>query len=85
MSVFYTRIQLKKDSEENWNTNNPVILDGEHILVVMPDGSIASKYGDGVSHFRDLEYAQSISQKVVLSTSKPTGLNDGDFWYKIIE
>ena len=33
MNQFNTRIKMKKDSEENWNQNNPILLNGEIALV----------------------------------------------------
>ena len=33
MTEFNSRIKLKTDTEENWSLNNPVLLDGEIIIV----------------------------------------------------
>ena len=33
MAEFNTRIRLKRDTSANWTNSNPVILDGEIIIV----------------------------------------------------
>ena len=33
MITFDSRISLKKDTKTNWEQNNPVLLDGEIIIV----------------------------------------------------
>ena len=44
-----SRIQNKYDTEQNWTTNNPVLLNGELIIVSKEDGTIGFKVGDGVT------------------------------------
>lgn len=41
------RIKFKKDTASNWTNKNPVLLDGERILVVTSAGEIRTKTGDG--------------------------------------
>lgn len=45
-----SRIQNKYDTEQNWTTNNPVLLNGELIIVSKEDGTIGFKVGDGVKN-----------------------------------
>lgn len=33
MNQFNARIKMKRDSEKNWNQNNPILLNGEIALV----------------------------------------------------
>ncbi|HAU86433.1 MAG TPA: hypothetical protein DCW90_13340 [Lachnospiraceae bacterium] len=56
---YQVRLRLKRDTEANWNTANPVILNGEMILVDTPDG-LRIKFGDGVSTFKNLEYSNDV-------------------------
>lgn len=56
MAEFDTRIQQKSDTQVNFETNNPVLLQNELVIVKMTDGSIKFKIGDGVSHFNSLQY-----------------------------
>lgn len=51
-----TRVQLKKDTEANFAQANPILLDGEEILVVCSDGKIKRKIGDGVSRYSQLPF-----------------------------
>lgn len=51
-----SRVRQKKDTEANWNKNNPLILDGETIVVVMPNGKKRTKIGDGNKRYNQLEF-----------------------------
>ena len=57
--TFQTRIKHKRDSQANWETNNPVLLDGELGIVVMSDGKIKTKVGDGVTNYNLLPFSSS--------------------------
>lgn len=54
--TFQTRIKHKKDTHANWTTNNPVLLDGEIAVVVMGDGEIRQKVGNGTSSYTALDF-----------------------------
>lgn len=41
--LYNTRIKLKRDTEENWTSKNPILLDGEMIIVKTNDGKIRKK------------------------------------------
>ena len=58
MGTLNARMKHKKDTHENWTTNNPVLLDGELVLVVI-DGTTMFKVGDGESHYSDLDFVTS--------------------------
>lgn len=49
------RIMQKKDTEANWISANPVLLNGEIILVETPD-RVRLKVGDGSSRYLDLPF-----------------------------
>lgn len=61
---FNTRISLKYDTYENWQTNNPVLLAGEVAITVVPaeTGAVVSepavlfKVGDGTSTYSKLQF-----------------------------
>ena len=55
MNQFNTRIKMKKDSEENWNQNNPILLNGEIALVEKQEG-IELKIGNGEKQFKEVSY-----------------------------
>ena len=48
------RIQLRNDTAEKWNTENPVLLQGE-MGVEFDTGKI--KIGNGTAHWKDLKYS----------------------------
>lgn len=54
--ILNARVQLKKDTEANFAQADPVLLDGEEILVVCADGKIKRKIGDGVSRYSQLPF-----------------------------
>ena len=56
-NTFNTRIQCKKDSESEWEDNNPVLLDGEIAVVVSNDGKTKFKVGDGMNQYSALNFA----------------------------
>ena len=56
----------KIDTEENWTTSNPILDNGELIIVVTADGSKRLKAGDGVTPFTELDYIDSnISEELI--------------------
>ena len=76
-NTFDARVQLKRDTKEAWERNDPVLLNGEMIIVDFPDGSHKNKTGDGVSRYSALlfdgatEYSKHI--KAALSPSAWSG------------
>ena len=62
---FDARIQNKRDTAANWEANNPIILDGELIIVYTQEGKTKTKIGDGVNHYIDLPFQDTDSIKEV--------------------
>ena len=54
--TFNTRIQLKIDEENNWIAQDPVLLDGEMIIVTTNAGDVRMKIGDGTSTYTQLPF-----------------------------
>jgi len=54
--IYDARIKSKRDTQANWESNNPLLLNGEIVLVDMTDGSLKIKIGNGTSNFNDLQY-----------------------------
>ena len=50
------RVKNKRDTNTNWETNNPILLDGEIVIVDTNDG-VRFKIGDGTSRYNQLPYA----------------------------
>ena len=53
---FLTRIQMKRDTSSNWVVNNPVLLDGEVVIVDTDAGDVRYKVGDGTKKFTQLPF-----------------------------
>ena len=54
--TFNTRILLKKDTNSNWTQNDPVLLNGEMIIVTTNAGDVRMKIGDGTSTYSQLPF-----------------------------
>lgn len=72
------RIQNKYDTEQNWTTNNPVLLNGELIIVSKEDGTIGFKVGDGVKKYSELSWATSV-KNISAENSEGILLNLSDY------
>lgn len=72
------RIQNKYDTEQNWTTNNPVLLNGELIIVSKEDGTIGFKVGDGVKKYSELSWATS-TKNISTENSEGTSLSLSDY------
>lgn len=51
-----SRIRNKKDTATNWSRNNPILLNGEIVVVEMPDGKLRTKIGDGIKNYNSLPF-----------------------------
>lgn len=54
--LYNTRIKLKRDTEANWLSQDPVLLDGEVAIVKCDNGVVRKKIGDGTKKFSELSY-----------------------------
>ena len=53
-NIINAKIREAHDTEENWNTSNPVLLKGQ--LAFSSNKYGYYKVGDGTQHWRDLDY-----------------------------
>lgn len=56
MTTFNTRIKHKRDTEDNWETYDPILLNGEKIIVDTSSGQIRTKTGDGSKTYTQLPF-----------------------------
>ena len=54
--AFNTRIKNKRDTAANWETRDPVLLEGEIIIVTTNAGDVRFKIGDGVKTYTQLPF-----------------------------
>lgn len=62
--AFNVRVQSKRDTHANWTSNNPVILQGEIILVDI-DGEVRAKVGNGNSRYTDLDFIDQVIRDAI--------------------
>jgi hypothetical protein len=69
-----TQIQIRRDSEANWTSVNPILADGEIGFDVT---SNRFKVGNGVDAWSDIEFSGSS----LATGDQPTAPNDGEQWF----
>ena len=62
-----TRIKHKRDTSLNWTINNPVLLNGEIILVDTTEGKgeLRAKIGDGIKTYTQLPFSDEILRDLI--------------------
>lgn len=56
MAEFNARIRQKRDTSANWTAKDPILLDGEIIIVDTASGSVRKKVGDGTKTYSQLPF-----------------------------
>lgn len=67
-STFNTRVKHKRDTSANWTTNDPVILNGEIILVDTASGELRFKVGDGTKTYTQLPFTDEPLRTLIADT-----------------
>lgn len=65
-----SRIQWKRDTSANWESNNPVLLDGEIIIVTTNAGETRFKVGDGVKTYTQLPFQDEAVRALITELSE---------------
>ena len=60
-----TRIKSRKDTSANWRNNNPVLLDGEIIIVNTDSGETRFKIGDGIKTYTQLPFQDEAIRNLI--------------------
>lgn len=58
--IFNIRLRNKRDTEANWEKKNPLILDGEIIVVTTASGETRVKIGDGAKTYTQLPFLDDV-------------------------
>ena len=78
-TTLQARVQSKRDTSANWTQNNPVLLDGEVIVVDTNSGDVRFKVGNGTSTYTQLPFQdEAIYNELNTKLTTPTG-NQGQF------
>ena len=59
------RIALKRDTSANWTNYNPVLLNGELILVDTAEGQLRAKIGDGTKTYTQLPFTDEALRALI--------------------
>lgn len=70
---FLSRIQNKRDTSANWTKNNPIILNGEIILVDTAEGELRAKIGDGTKTYRQLPFLDEALKSLINTVAQNAG------------
>lgn len=65
--IFNTRVKNKRDTEANWKSKNPVLLDGEIIIVTTTSGDSRFKVGDGKKTYNQLPFQDQKTRDLIPS------------------
>ena len=59
------RMKQKRDTAANWEAKNPVILNGEIVLVDTSAGELRAKIGDGVKKYLQLPFSDEVLRNLI--------------------
>lgn len=65
--IFNTRVKNKRDTEANWKRKNPVLLDGEIVIVTTTSGDTRFKVGDGKKTYNQLPFQDQKTRDLIPS------------------
>lgn len=65
------RVKHKRDTSANWTSNNPVLLNGEIILVDTADGELRFKVGDGTKRYTQLPFTDEPLRNLIAAIPDP--------------
>lgn len=89
--VLQTRVQNKRDTSANFTKTNPVLLNGEIIIVDTDAGVVRTKTGDGVKSYTELPFDDErvislVNTKTgrICSSAQPPSQPANDYWDEII-
>lgn len=85
------RVKHKRDTSANFTSANPVLLNGEIIIVDTDSGEVRTKTGDGVKRYLELPFDDERMKSLVnsktgrvCSASQPQSQPVNDYWDEII-
>ena len=70
---FLSRIQNKRDTSANWTKNNPIVLNGEIILVDTAEGELRAKIGDGTKTYTQLPFSDEALKSLINTVAQNAG------------
>lgn len=78
--TYNARVRSKRDAQSNWETNNPLLLDGEIGVVCDDKGEIIGLVvGDGNTHYSGLELIAQPYEITEMTTEEIDSIWDAVF------
>ena len=71
ITEYLSRVKFKRDTSSNWTQYNPVLLNGEIILVDTDSDELRAKVGDGVKSYTQLPFSDEVIRNLI-----PTDLSE---------
>lgn len=68
--IFNTRVKNKRDTEANWTSENPVLLNGEIAIVDTTSGETRFKVGDGTKRYSQLPFQDAATLANYVKTTR---------------
>ena len=85
------RVKHKRDTSANFTSSNPVLLNGEIVVVDTGSGEVRTKTGDGKKRYLELPFDDERMKSLVnsktgriCSSSQPQAQPVNDYWDEII-
>ena len=73
---FNARITMKRDTASNWEQNNPVLLNGEIIIVDTASGEVRFKIGDGTKLYKQLPFSDEAVRALISAKQDEISLTE---------
>lgn len=77
-TILNTRVKWKRDTSANWTANNPVLLDGEIIIVDTNAGETRFKVGNGTSTYTQLPFQDEYIQNEITDVDNALIAHESD-------
>lgn len=68
--TYDARVRFKRDTQSNWENNNPMLLSGELGIVCDEDGVIGMVVGDGSTRYSGLDLIAQRNEAVEMTTAE---------------
>lgn len=63
---YLSRVKFKRDTSSNWTNENPILLNGEIILVDTDSGELRAKIGDGSKTYTQLPFNDEAIRNLIV-------------------
>lgn len=68
--TYDARVRFKRDTQSNWENNNPILLSGELGIVCDEDSVVGMVVGDGITRYSGLDLIAQQNEAVEMTTAE---------------